>query len=338
MNFFNSLFFLSFTLTPLLSFANPVLIAVIDTGIDLHKNSQLTKYLWTNPGESGLDEKGRSKANNGIDDDNNGFIDDVHGWNFAVNNADLQDFHGHGTHISGLIAHGNLHTNQQSFAAGEIQLMILKYYTPEAKSENNFSASLKAMDYAISRGAKIINYSGGGGEANPIEELLIRKAFDKDILVVAAAGNARQNIEQNGFFPASYNLPNILAVASTSFSGDLASTSNFSSKIVNIATQGENIKSDGLGGKPCEMSGTSQATAIVTGVAAKMLSQNQSLTPQELIRRISTSADSSDFLSNKVKGQRQLNSHRITKMKNSQQSIAGYLKQDFQLPRTQKVW
>ena len=79
-----------------------ILLSVIDTGIDL-KNSDLKKYLWTNPGESGLDQNNNPKESNGLDDDNNGFADDLHGWNFIDNNNDIQDFHGHGTHIVSII-------------------------------------------------------------------------------------------------------------------------------------------------------------------------------------------------------------------------------------------
>ena len=101
-------------------------VAILDTGIDKN-HPALKSTLWTNTGETGLDKSGRDKATNGIDDDKNGFVDDVHGWNFAGNNSNLKDEHGHGTHIAGLIAGDSA---QFSGIAPGTKIMILKYFDP----------------------------------------------------------------------------------------------------------------------------------------------------------------------------------------------------------------
>ncbi|MGZ3748468.1 MAG: S8 family serine peptidase, partial [Pseudobdellovibrionaceae bacterium] len=122
-----------------------ITVAIIDTGVDAH-HPLLQGSLWTNPGDSGIDEAGRDKSQNGIDDDGNGFVDDVHGWNFADNNNQLSDLHGHGTHIAGIIQRMSPKTN----------IMILKYYDAKASGAENLTNSVKAIRYAIQMKAKII--------------------------------------------------------------------------------------------------------------------------------------------------------------------------------------
>ena len=97
-----------------------ILVALVDTGMDPY-HSLLKDFLWTNPGESGVDEQGFNRATNGKDDDGNGFVDDVHGWNFVDQNANISDEHGHGTHIAGLVTQGLKKSSK-------IRIMILKYY------------------------------------------------------------------------------------------------------------------------------------------------------------------------------------------------------------------
>jgi subtilisin family serine protease len=259
------------------AFAKPddLVIAVIDTGLDIN-HPDLKAQLWTNPGEI---------PNNGIDDDNNGFVDDIHGWNFANNSNDLTDSHGHGTHIAGIIAG---HSPDLPRVSSQVKIMALKYYDPKSSGAQNLINSIRALMYAIDMKAKIINYSGGGVERSQLEEAAIKKASRNGILLVAAAGNESTNTDNSGYYPANYKLPNIISVASIDMEGHLLSFSNYGAKTVDLATRGKNIYSTLPDGKYGMMSGTSQSTALMTGIAAHMMLQNRDLIgqPKKVLRAL----------------------------------------------------
>ena len=166
-----------------------IIVAVIDTGIHT-KHPCLKDSLWTNPKEI---------PNNKIDDDNNGFIDDIHGWNFVENNNDVQDYHGHGTHISGIIAAQGKSARSPNCrligVAPNARIMTLKYFSEKAVN-NNIENTVKSINYAIANGANIINYSGGGPGENNEEKAAVAKAADKNIIFVAALGNDGTKISQ----------------------------------------------------------------------------------------------------------------------------------------------
>lgn len=265
-----------------------VIVAVIDTGLDL-KQPLLKDHLWTNPGETGLDRHGQNKENNGLDDDRNGFVDDVHGWNFAANSNDITDQHGHGTHIAGIIAAGRDSSENFQGLAPEAQIMVLKYFDPHTPGLDNLRNSTRALHYAVQMGAKIINYSGGGTDASVEEEEILKNAERKGILLVAAAGNEKANSDNRPFFPAGYGLSNILSVAAIDKTSALLPSSNYGKKSVDVAAPGLQILSTLPGGKFGTMTGTSQATAYVSGTAAQILitqKRGTPLTPRELKRKI----------------------------------------------------
>jgi thermitase len=267
------------------------IVAVIDTGADI-THPALKNCLWTNPGESGLDSQGRDKATNGIDDDKNGFIDDVHGWNFANNSGNIQDNHGHGTHIAGLIA-----GDSKDFKgiAPCTPIMVLKYFdisTPggEAPGNGNLMNTVRAIKYALLMGATIINYSGGGAEPNPLEKKVLEEALLKNVLVVAAAGNEGTDSDLLGFYPASYNLKNILSVAAVGPNLKRVPSSNWGLKKVKIAAPGENILSALPHDQMGFMTGTSQETALMTGLAVLLKEKRPELKKPEDIIRVLTSS------------------------------------------------
>jgi subtilisin family serine protease len=230
-------------------------VAVIDTGCDPF-HPDLKDSIWTNPGESGTDSYGRDKATNGVDDDGNGFVDDVHGWNFVSDSPEIMDEHGHGTHIAGII--NNPH----------VSLMILKYFDNGSSGPENMANSIQALNYAIKMGAKIINYSGGGVLKSALEEEALREASRRGVLVVAAAGNEGLNSDFFHFYPADYDLPNIVSVAAVDRSGELLPSSNFGRKTVDVAALGKNVYSTLPNGEYGFMTGTSQATAFATRQAS----------------------------------------------------------------------
>ncbi|MBS1970663.1 MAG: S8 family serine peptidase [Bdellovibrionales bacterium] len=293
----------AFLAWPLSQGSKEILVAVIDTGLDTH-HQVLRENLWTNPGETGVDASGRDKASNGVDDDGNGFIDDVHGWNFAGNNNDLSDNHGHGTHVAGII----------ESVAPKTGIMVLKYYDPNASGEDNLTNTVKAIRYAIKMKAKIINYSGGGTTKYPDEELAIREAQQKGILIVAAAGNERTNSDINGFYPADYGLPNIISVTAVDENRKILPSSNFGVSTVDIAAPGKNIVSTLPGGKFGTMTGTSQATAFVTGTAVLLMAQGYK-TPESIIQQITSTGSDNSFLVGKTKYETTLNAYRSLVMK-----------------------
>lgn len=272
-----------------------VIVAVIDTGIDL-SHPLLRDHLWKNKKEI---------PGNRIDDDKNGFVDDVYGWNFVENSNNVFDLHGHGTHVSGII---------KMVAGSNVKIMPLKYYDSGKFSEKNLNNTVRAIYYATLMGAQIINYSGGGFERSIAEEAAIRLASEKNILYVAAAGNDRTNLDQNSFYPAGYKLPNILSVAATEQSGKLLYASNYGLS-VQFAAPGKSIFSAMPFGRFGEMDGTSQATAFVSGAAALLKSTHTYLNkPNDLIHRLIQTGISNPQLRGKTNNQQGLNVFRAIAM------------------------
>jgi subtilisin family serine protease len=175
------------------------------------------------------------------------------------------DQHGHGTHVAGIV--------KSIFP--DVKILALKYYNPKASGQANLDATIKALQYAVDQNVDVINYSGGGPEAS-VEELRVLKAAEKKgILVIAAAGNERSNIDdkRNAYYPASYGLSNIITVGAHDDNLNIIPSSNWGKNSVDIAAPGHRIRSaipqHGAG----YMTGTSQATAFVTGVAAMIKSK-----------------------------------------------------------------
>lgn len=268
-----------------------IVVAIIDTGVDV--NHPLIKdNLWTNPREK----------NNRKDNDGNGFAGDLHGWNFVSNNHDLSDHHGHGTHVAGII--------QQQARSSRVKFMILKYYDPTMTANDNLLNTVKAIRYATRMKADIINYSGGGDERSAMEEAAIREAQDQGILFVAAAGNEGRNTDVAGYYPAGYSLSNIISVAALDSQKRLLASSNFGTRSVDIAAPGKNIFSALPDGKYGYMSGTSQATAWVSGLAAALMLRHpwETLSPQDVKKILLSSGTKDRLLSKKVRSQTRISS------------------------------
>lgn len=281
-----------------------VTIAVIDTGADI-SHPQLRDHLWVNTKEI---------PGNGVDDDQNGFVDDVNGWNFISDNNQVKDRHGHGTHIAGII----------KSQAPKAKLMILKYMDPEYAHVDGLKTTVQAIYYAIQMKVDIINYSAGGLKPNPIEKRALRAAEKAGILVVAAAGNESSNSDQHGFYPADYDLPNILSVTAIDEKRKLLSTSNFGIKTVDIAAPGFEVRSTLPGGTWGFMTGTSQATAFATAAAARLIASNsQFKNPGVLIEHLLATAEKEIGLAKKIRAEAVLNSHRSLAMKSREMNTYG---------------
>ncbi|MFZ3230298.1 MAG: S8 family peptidase [Pseudobdellovibrio sp.] len=303
--------------------SSDVIVAVIDTGID-ENHEDLKSNIWNNPGESGLDSKGHDKANNGIDDDNNGFIDDIHGWNFVSNNNRLDDNHGHGTHIAGIIGAEAGNGKGISGISPKVSLMILKYFDPKVPNTDNLKNTVAAMQYAVKMGAHIINYSGGGTDYSQEEFEAVQAAEKKGIVFVAAAGNERSNSDQHHYYPADYKLKNIISVTAIDPTTEVLSSSNYGTETVDIAAPGQNILSCLPHNSYGLMTGTSQATAFVTGAAVLVMAhKNQYFKAEEVKKYILATGDTSTSLIAKTKTARQLNLFKALTILNGEKSTSG---------------
>jgi subtilisin family serine protease len=285
-----------------------IVVAIIDTGVDLH-HPELQKSFWINKGETGLDKNGRNKMNNGIDDDGDGYVDDVYGWNFVDNTNDVADAHGHGTHIAGIIGAQGIHGSGFSGISPNISLMILKYFD-KTESPNTLKNTVQAINFAVDHGANIINYSGGGLDPSPAEKRAIQRALDKGILVVAAAGNERSNSDIRGYYPADYGLSNVISVTAIDKTRHVLPSSNYGEHSVDIAAPGNDIFSTLPNGKYGYLTGTSQATAFVTGVAALVMANNRELKAPDVIKYLTRTGDIEEQLDGKTRYRRRLNSYK----------------------------
>lgn len=250
-------------------------IAVIDTGVD-YNHPDLKSNVWINEKEL----NGKS----GVDDDGNGFIDDVHGYNFATNTADPMDGHGHGTHCSGTI--GAVHNNQIGVAGvmGEVTIVPIKFL--DDSGSGTLEAAVKAIDYATELNVDLMSNSWGGGGRSQALEDAIKRASDKGIIFTAAAGNSSTDNDSSPSYPASYDVANVVSVAALTAQNDLASFSSYGKRSVHIAAPGHNILSTVKGGKYEVMSGTSMATPHVSGVLGLLLAKEGRLSHDVMRERL----------------------------------------------------
>lgn len=237
-----------------------ITVAVLDTGMDLD-HPDLAPNLVRNTGEI---------PGNGIDDDGNGFVDDVSGWDFAGNDNDPNDTHGHGTHVAGTI--GAVGQNGQGVVGVNWSVGILPLRVCSASGCTS-TAVAEGMLYAAEMGARVANASLGGVHP-PLRshQSAIAAMAEAGTLLVAAAGNSSSNNDSLPVYPASYEDDNVIAVASTSPGDGRSSFSNYGVTSVDLGAPGESILSCAVGGGTTTMSGTSMASPHVAGAAALYLS------------------------------------------------------------------
>ena len=269
-------------------FAEVINVAVIDTGIDLD-HPDLSGNLWTNPGEI---------ESNGIDDDGNGFIDDIHGMSVFGPSEVPDDQHGHGTHVAGII--GAMGNNSVGTAgiAWEVNLMAVQYLSDTGVGLSSDAA--KAIDYATGQGAHVINASWGGEGNSAILREAIRRAENRDVLFVAAAGNSGINIDNQRMYPAAYSMENIVSVGASHSRGALVSFSNFGAYSVDLVAPGHQIVSTVIGGGTGEKSGTSMAAPHVSGVAALLRSAFPHENYRDVVTRLLAGVHLNEALTGKV--------------------------------------
>lgn len=259
-----------------------IVVAVVDTGIQFN-HPFLKNNLYTAKGKL-------SAVNYGVD------------FSGEKQTSKPTDSHGHGTHVAGIV----------KSVFPEVKLLALKYYNPQASGQKNLDSTIKALKYAVDQNVDIINYSGGGPEPSAEEHKVLKEAEKKGILVIAAAGNEKSNIDlkKNAYYPASYGLSNIVTVGAHNEFNQIIASSNWGKKSVDIAAPGYRIKSAIPGNGAGIMTGTSQATAFVTGVAALIKSNFPKLNYQQVKNIILSSSQKVKKLKGKVLGGGKLDSFR----------------------------
>ncbi|HNF89784.1 MAG TPA: S8 family peptidase [Thiobacillaceae bacterium] len=243
-----------------------VLVAVVDTGVD-YTHPDLAANIWTNPGEI---------AGNGIDDDGNGYVDDVRGWDFANNDNNPMDDNDHGTHVSGTIAAQG--DNGQGVVGVNRLARIMPLKFLNAAGTGATSDAVEAIYYAIDKGAKVMNHSWGGGAYSQSLADAFTAAQNANIVMVVAAGNDGKNIDTSPSYPAAMTHANIVSVAATTSTDARASYSNYGATAVDLAAPGDAILSSIPGATYASFSGTSMASPHVAGAASLLLAANPALT------------------------------------------------------------
>jgi subtilisin family serine protease len=291
----------------------PTVVAVIDTGVDID-HPDLQNSLWTNPGETPGDD---------IDNDANGYIDDIHGWDFAGHDKNPSPSNGiensHGTHVAGIIAAEQNNSEGISGVCPDCQIMALRF---GSASGLTLGREIAAIHYAANNGADVINLSIGSPVWSPAERTAIQQAGHKGVLVVAAAGNAGEDNDIAYYpdpkhqawapsYPASYSLSNILSVAATNDHDQYAyfsqcrgilplwkcGFSSFGHESVDVAAPGVDILSTVRAdlGKPYLgyqlFDGTSMASPMAAGIAGLVLAQNPGDTPIQVKNAVMNSVD-----------------------------------------------
>lgn len=256
------------------------IVAVLDTGVDF-THPDLAANMWVNPLET-VD---------GLDNDGNGFIDDIHGADFVNDDGNPMDDHYHGTHVAGTI--GAVWNNNIGVAgvAPNVKIMALKFL--DASGSGSVSDAILALNYAVSKGAQISNNSYGG-PPEPDDSFFIeaiQNAAAAGHIFVAGAGNSGTDNDASPFNPATYPVDNIISVAATDHNDSFASFSNYGRTTVDLAAPGVGIYSTSPGNSYRTLDGTSMATPHVAGVVALVRSQNPTWSYQQVIDQVLSTVD-----------------------------------------------
>jgi subtilisin family serine protease len=270
-----------------------VVIGIIDTGIN-YNHPDLAANVWTNPGEV---------AGDNIDNDNNGYVDDIHGWDFINNDNDPMDDNGHGTHVSGTIAGvGNNSVGVTGVSWGA-KLMGLKFLS--AGGSGSTSDAVLALNYATMMkmqhnvNLKATNNSWGGGGYLAAMQTALQNNANAGMIFVAAAGNSALNTDTFVSYPQGYPVDNIISVAATDHNDLLASFSNYGATSVDLGAPGVSVYSS-YGSGYASLSGTSMATPHVAGAVALAWAYAPTKTRQEIKAAILAGVDAVASLAGKT--------------------------------------
>lgn len=276
-----------------------VVVAVIDTGI-LYTHEDLAANMWRNPGETGLDYNGLNRSTNGVDDDRDGYVDDVFGVDTINHDSDPVDDYGHGTHVAGTI--GAVGNNSTGIVGVNWNVRIMTIKTHDLFGNGSSASVVEGFQYAAmmrKRGVnvRVTNNSWGGAPEAPAYDQALKDAIDAagdaGILNICAAGNGASDNDADPFYPATYDSPSIIAVAASDPGDNPASFSSFGHTTVDLAAPGVGILST-YGTSTTEyrtLNGTSMATPHVSGAAALLSAYRGSLSSAELKTAILSTVD-----------------------------------------------
>lgn len=291
-----------------------VVVAIIDTGLD--RNHLLFKDsggIWENTAEK--------NGTTGVDDDGNGYIDDINGWNFISRNGNVTDDNGHGTHCAGIVLGVGQDVTAMPVRESKVQIMTLKFL--DSSGAGTTSDAISAIEYAVAKGAQVINNSWGGPNFSQSLSDAYVFAYNRGVLIVTASGNSNTNNDVNAMYPANINTPGNISVLATTDSDFKASFSNFGASKVHVGAPGVNIISS-VPGTGCSnpgcfqmLSGTSMAAPFVAGMAALILREASQLTPYQVKNVITGTVDTSAGLSGYLKTNGRVNVYKaIAEAKN----------------------
>eukprot|EP00919_Chromeraceae_sp_WS-2016_P026687 GHVR01063410.1.p1 GENE.GHVR01063410.1~~GHVR01063410.1.p1 ORF type:complete len:729 (+),score=184.37 GHVR01063410.1:175-2187(+) len=266
--------------------SSPVVVAVLDSGID-YNHVDIKPLMWSNPKEI---------PGNGIDDDGNGLVDDVYGYNFADNNGEVMDddSDGHGTHVSSIAL--AMCGGSDGLACGVSwggKIMALKCLGSDGGGR--LSAFVSGIKYASDNGAKVlVNSYASPSYSSAFHTVLI---YASSSVFVVAAGNSGNNIDTTPNYPAAYDpyFSNVIAVASHGPTGLISNFSNYGKNSVSVAAPGEKIIAAALKGEVRTLSGTSMACPIVAGISVLLQTEHPHATAGQVVGAIKRSARSSGF-------------------------------------------
>ncbi len=247
-----------------------VVAAIVDTGMDFF-HPDLAPNAWINPGEI---------PGNGVDDDGNGYVDDIHGYDFVSNDGDPMDDNIHGTHVAGILGAAGDDENGIAGVTWRVRLMAVKAF--DEAGSGTLDDTLSAIGYALAEGARIINASWGTTVPSRALAEVVGGAVQDGVVFIAAAGNNGSDVS---FYPAA--LPEAIAVGASNARDESPGFSNFGS-FVDLVAPGDSIYSAAPNASWAFLSGTSMAAPHVSGVAALLLSVRPDFTPSQ-IRAILTS-------------------------------------------------
>ena len=276
-----------------------VRIAVIDTGID-YNHPDLKDQMWTNEAEL--------NGEAGVDDDGNGYVDDIHGYDFANNDGDPMDGNAHGTHCAGTIgaSHNDIGV---AGVMKDVQFVAVKFLTD--KGSGTTEGAIKSFEYATKMNVDLMSNSWGGGGFSQALNDVIQDASDAGIIFTAAAGNSSTNNDRRPHYPSNYDVPNIISVAATTSKDTLASFSCYGKDTVHIAAPGKDILSSVPGGRYSSFSGTSMATPHVSGVLGLLLANEGRLPHAEMRERLLGTSDPLSALRGKTVNGGRINAYNL---------------------------
>lgn len=248
-------------------------IAVIDTGVE-YTHPDLKAQMDVNVAEL--------NGKPGVDDDGNGYVDDIYGYDFANKDGDPADGHGHGTHCAGVIGASHNSIGVAGVMAN-VKIVAIKFLSDKGSGET--IDAISSIDYAIKRGVNVMSNSWGGGDKEQSLLDAITAAEQAGITFVAAAGNESNNNDSTPSYPANYDVSNVISVGSYTSAGARSSFSNYGVKTVHVTAPGSTILST-YKGSYANLSGTSMATPHVSGVVGLLLSKEPGLTPAQIRERL----------------------------------------------------